>query len=228
VDFSAFAGFDGAVSGLLRGIRSPALTRAMWVATASGDAHVMAALSVGAVVLLWAWGRRRSGVVLAALMAADPLVAGILKALFDRPRPPVSGMLIAAPSDAALPSGHAMATLVFYGSLALIACLETRSIARRVGAIAAAVVAVLLVGASRVVLGVHWPSDVLAGWVFGSLLVAAGWGALALWTRMSGPERRRPVTPAVRARLDALAALVAALGAGALVLQLWADPLLRR
>jgi undecaprenyl-diphosphatase len=225
VDFAVFAGFDTAIMAAVRSVSSPALTNTMWLATVSGDARVMTTLTVLAVGLLWAWGRRRPAVVLAVLMAADPLVASVLKSVFDRARPSVAGMIIGLPSDAGFPSGHAMASFVFYGWLALVALSSGLSPRRKAVAGVGALTAVLLVGVSRVFVGVHWPSDVLAGWAFASVLVALGGCALALWRRARGPERVPAISSAMRRRLDALLAIAAAVAAGVLLLQTYADPL---
>lgn len=227
MDFSAFHAMDEAVSMAVRSVASPLLTRVMWLATVSGDSAVMTTLSVLAFVLLWAWGRRRPAVVLAVLMAADPLIVSVLKGAFGRARPPLAWMLVGPPSAASFPSGHATASFVFYGSLALIALGSGLPPRRKALAVTGALAAAFLIGASRVYLGVHWASDVLAGWVFAAVLVAMGQGALVLWRRVRGPGRARATTPEHRPRLNALTAIAAAVAVGALLLQTYADPLLR-
>jgi undecaprenyl-diphosphatase len=226
VDFAAFAGFDAAVAGALRSIASPALTRIMWIATLSGDAAVMTSFAVLAVVLLVAWGRRRSAVVLAVVMIADPLIASSLKGMFARPRPPVAAMLIGVPSDASFPSGHALASLLCYGLLALFVVLGTASAWRKGSAVAVALVCALMVGASRVYLGVHWASDVVASWAVGVPLLVLGFGALLLWERLGGPEPVRAMTPGRRRALWALAGVCGVVLLAMLVRQAGLDPLL--
>jgi undecaprenyl-diphosphatase len=101
-------------------------------------------------------------------------LAGLAKAAFDRPRPDLvpHGSLV---YTASFPSGHSMmAAVVFLTLGALIA----RALPRRrqkIYALSVAVVATVLVGVSRVYLGVHWPTDVLAGWIAG-----AGWAVACL------------------------------------------------
>lgn len=226
MDFAAFPGFDAAVTSTVRSVASPALTRVMWVATVSGDAAVMTVWTVLAVVLLWAWGRRRPAVVLAALMLLDPVLAGVLKTVFARPRPPVAQMLVALPSDLGFPSGHALAALLFYGLLALFAVMGTGPAWRKALAVAGALTVAFLVGVSRVYLGVHFPSDVVAGWIAACVPVAVGWGALALWARLRGPEPQPAFSAERRARLVWLAAVCALVALAALVRQTGVDPLL--
>ena len=83
------------------------------------------------------------------------------------------------------PSGHATSSMIFYLTLALALTAGTRW--QRVAA-AGAILLSLLVGTSRVMLGVHWPSDVIGGWAFGML-----WVLLTLQARRSGSIRRRKI-----------------------------------
>lgn len=105
----------------------------------------------------------------------------------DRARPPRGDWLVFAPGRA-MPSGHSATSVMAYGLLVMLVwSLLTTSVQRRAAVIGVAVIAVL-VGASRVYLGVHWPSDVIAGWAFGAAwvgLCVVGWRALG--PRLSHP-----------------------------------------
>ncbi len=226
MDFSALAAFDTAVASALRFVQSPAVTRVMWVATVSGETAVMVIWTALAAVMLWSWGKRRSATVLAGLMLLDPLLVDLLKGLFARPRPPASGMLIALPSGLSLPSGHAVATMVFYGLLAVTAVRGQGPAWRKTLAAAGALVAAGLVGVSRVYLGVHFASDVVAGWAVAAVLVGAGWGALALWDRIGGPEAASDASAQRSGRLAALAVTCAFVAAEVLFVQAGLEPLL--
>ena len=121
-----------------------------------------------------------TGAVLLAWMSSD---AG--KALYDRPRPDLvpHGAFVYSGS---FPSGHSTLSAATYLTLAmLVASLETR---RRTKVLAYSLAAALVVavGFSRVYLGVHWPSDVLAGWCLGSLWALAAW----LTLRASGVQAK--------------------------------------
>ncbi|ELZ30415.1 pap2 superfamily protein [Halogeometricum pallidum JCM 14848] len=124
--------------------------------------------------------RPSSAFVLALGLGAVGLTVG-LKAFFALPRPPG-----AAETGYGFPSGHAIGTTVFWGGAALLADAGRRRV--RLG-VATAVVAVVAV--SRVVLGVHYLADVIAGVAVGGLFVAAAAAA--------GPGLRRPSTPSNRA-----------------------------
>jgi undecaprenyl-diphosphatase len=130
---------------------------------------------------LWLQGNRRAATVtLVAIVGAVGLNQA-LKALFDRARPDLVPH-VARVVSASFPSAHAMLSAVVYLTLgALVAQVQVR---RRVKGfvIACAVLLALAVGASRVYLGVHYPTDVLAGWAIGAAWACLGWAG-ALWYR---------------------------------------------
>lgn len=94
------------------------------------------------------------------------VLVAFLKAAFDRPRPDLDP-LVRLPASASFPSGHAAGAVVFCGVLAVIAARNTDSAGRRRAIAAAAAVLALAIGLSRIALGVHYLSDVLAGWCLG-------------------------------------------------------------
>lgn len=152
------------------------------------DPWTMRALIAVAAVLLW----RRGARLLAAWVAATTLVSSLLqqgvKAAVGRERPRWPDPVDSA-HYAAFPSGHAMTAMVSCG---LLLWLLHRSGARRRvrrAALAAAVVSVLGVGLTRLYLGVHWPSDVMGGWLLGAALTAfatAGYDRYASRHRSDG------------------------------------------
>ena len=106
----------------------------------------------------------------AALMSANMVGAGLLndglKAFFHRLRPePFFG--IAPPGDFSFPSGHALCSFCFYGMITALFFRRIRNRAARIAITSAAVIIILLVGVSRVYLGVHYPTDVLGAWSLG-------------------------------------------------------------
>ncbi|KQX49739.1 MULTISPECIES: phosphatase PAP2 family protein [unclassified Streptomyces] len=136
------------------------------------DPWAMRALAAVTAALLW-WRRERRlalWVVGTSLLAAGLQQA--LKALVGRDRPHWVDPIDSA-RYAAFPSGHAMTAMVTCGLLLWVVSLHWRDEWRGWGTLAgAAVVSVLGVGWTRVYLGVHWPSDVLGGWLFGWCCVA--------------------------------------------------------
>lgn len=138
-------------------------------------------------ILYWTAGRRFTRL-LTGLLLFNIWVASVAKGLVASPRPPASGIRV-VPVDTAsplgFPSGHAQSTAVVWTVLA-------SGVRRRWFAWLAAAV-ILLVGVSRLYLGVHWPADVVGGWALGLVLAWLGirlnergsrWAAsLPLWLR---------------------------------------------
>lgn len=139
---------------------------ALWVPAAFGLLAVWGAKSDAFLLLvstLGAWGG-----------------ANLMKLLFASSRPRVREVTYAI-SGYGFPSAHAMVTLVFFGTFAFAL---TRRIRRGHAAVwTAVVVSTIWVGASRVALGSHWLTDVLAGWAFGLLWISGTWLWSEHWSR---------------------------------------------
>ncbi|MBP0446363.1 phosphatase PAP2 family protein [Roseomonas sp. SSH11] len=126
--------------------------------------------------------------VLASIGGGTALSAG-LKVLFQRPRPDLVPHAVEV-YTASFPSGHAMLSAVTYLTLgAIIAQVEARWRTRGY-VLFLAITTTLLVGASRVYLGVHWPTDVLAGWCLG-----AAWALLCWLVALTLQRRGQVETP---------------------------------
>lgn len=113
-----------------------------------------------------------------------------VKALVDRVRPMVEAPVATAPG-ASFPSGHAMGSTITYGVLLLVFLPVLPPRFRR-PAVVAVVALVAAVGVTRVALGVHYPSDVLGGWLLGVLWLAVTASAFGRWRQEEG-LRPRPV-----------------------------------
>lgn len=129
---------------------------------------------------------------LAALLIAAELggmlISNLLKYGFDRPRPDIDhAVRVFTPS---FPSGHATLSAVTFLTLGALLARVSADRGGKVYFLAVAVFLTVIVGLSRVYLGVHYPSDVLAGWCIGSAWAAACWAA-ALWLQRRG-EIERP------------------------------------
>ena len=163
----------------------PAWLRAAMVdVTALGGVSVVTLLTVVVVFYLVTVRKEATALFVAASITGGALLGVALKAAFMRPRPDVVAHLVDVTSTS-FPSGHATNSAVVY--LTLGALLARTQTSRRVRAylMAVAIALTLTVGFSRVYLGVHWPSDVVAGWCVG-----AAWATLcALLARTL--QRRR-------------------------------------
>jgi undecaprenyl-diphosphatase len=157
--------------------------------TALGGAAVLALLTIFVLGYLLLAGKRANALLVIAAVVGGALLSHALKLGFDRPRPDLVARLVEV-RTLSFPSGHAMLSAITYLTLgALVARVQGSARTRRY-VMGIAVGLTLLVGASRVYLGVHWPSDVLAGWCGG-----AAW-ALVCWLLARRLERRGKVEPA--------------------------------
>ncbi len=150
--------------------RSAELTAVAKVVTWAGSAYLLVPLALICCAVLVRAGLRREALAVALSLGGAMLISDVVKLLVSRPRPPVEHLQ--AVTGSSFPSGHSTQASAFWFSLALAAHtaraapLLTRSLA------AAAVLLVAAVALSRVYLGVHYPSDVIAG-----VLLGAGWAA---------------------------------------------------
>lgn len=136
-----------------------------------GNVPVLAAVTLVAAVLLWRKGRAAElQLLLLAAIGAEVLTVG-LKLGFERERPFFADPL-ATESTYSFPSGHASVSLAVYGTLGFIAARQLGSRRAQLAALAAAGVLVLLIGMSRLYLGVHFLTDVIAGFSMGLAWVA--------------------------------------------------------
>jgi len=148
-------------------------------ATALGGVGVLTFITLASVVFLILSGKHRAAIFVAAAIASGTLVSVALKLGFGRPRPDLvpHGSIV---NSASFPSGHSMLSALVYLTLgALLARLQPK---RRLKAyvILLSLLVTVGVGISRVYLGVHWPTDVLAGWAAGAAWAMLCW-ILVLW-----------------------------------------------
>jgi undecaprenyl-diphosphatase len=135
--------------------------------TALGEPTILIAASFVVALILWLRGHRQLPLVFIAITMFGRAVSELQKYLIARPRPDLETHLVVVKTSS-FPSGHANSSMIFFLTLALVASAGTKW---QRAAVAAAIVLSLLVGISRVMLGVHWPSDVIGGWALGMLWV---------------------------------------------------------
>lgn len=141
--------------------------------TAFGSFIVLTFLVVTAALLFLAKGKPRAATCIVAVPLSGWLLSHGLKIAFARPRPDIVPHEMAV-HVASFPSGHTMNSAIVLLTLASFFSLFAVQASVRNVAFGAACVASLAIGLSRVYLGVHWPSDVLAGWLLGVAWAATG------------------------------------------------------
>ena len=110
------------------------------------------------------------------------IAIGLVKTLVARARPELTDHLVQVTS-ASFPSGHAANSAIVYLTIATLIVQIVEGRATRIYILAVTALLVTLIGVSRLYLGVHWPSDVIAGWSFGTLWALAWW-SLGAWLRL--------------------------------------------
>lgn len=176
-------------------IGPPWLAPAAHDITGLGGATVLTLITVMIVGYLLLVRRRAAAILTAVSIGGGSLLSTSLKIAFDRPRPELlaHAVDVASPS---FPSGHAMLSAVAYLTVGgLLMRTQTRA-AAKIYVLASAVLLNVLIGISRVFLGVHWPTDVLAGWCVGATWALLCW-AVALWLETRKPGDRREVPRAI-------------------------------
>lgn len=163
-------GPDRAVTDWFVARRSQGLTDALRDAQPTGRGWVLLVIGVIGVGLLMLRRHRRTGAFLVAAMVGPELIVDIAKAVVGRHRPPIA-LHLELIGNGAFPSGHACNTTVIVGALLVARChIWKRRVPWWEWSLGALVP--LLVGLTRVYLGVHWITDVIAGWLLGALWVA--------------------------------------------------------
>lgn len=145
----------------------PALIAAARIFTALGEPSVLVTAGFVVASLLWLRGRGRFALSLLLVILIGRGLSEVQKYWIARARPDFEPHL-AVVKTPSFPSGHATSSMIFYLTLAL--ALVTKGFWRRI-AVSGAILLSLLIGTSRIMLGVHWPSDVVGGWSFGMLWV---------------------------------------------------------
>lgn len=170
--------FDQSILLAIRRLHSPTLDTLMSGITTLGDPKVLVVLSVGLSVALALRRRRAEGLTLLVAGGGAAALNLLLKNLFARSRPELWQRVVAV-IIYSFPSGHAMGSLVIYG---LVGYLLIKHAKHSRGWIAAATIALIaVIGFSRLYLGVHWPTDIIAGYAAGLVWLTACILTLRLW-----------------------------------------------
>lgn len=178
--------FDERIRRAVHEMASPGLTPIMRFASRHGGPAGLTPLGLVLALAFLIRGWRRGAILVIVTMAGAGLLDTLLKLSFGRARP-TPFFDYPLPVSASFPSGHALFAASFFGGLAVLISHRVRHRLARVLVWALALALITLVGASRVYLGVHYPSDVLAGYAIAVVWVTA----LALGDRLASHRRVR-------------------------------------
>jgi membrane-associated phospholipid phosphatase len=182
----AIAAFDAQLTAIIQSWRGPAITAVFSAVTWSASTLVVTAIVLVAVaVLVWRCDSREA-LLVALIVASGTALGAIAKRVTARPRPPAAASLVELPTSYSFPSGHTLAALLLWTVIAFtVLRVGSRGWVKALAVFGGLLIAVL-VGLSRVYLGVHWPSDVLASWLLGIAWLALTLGAFLTWERAYG------------------------------------------
>jgi len=187
-ELSLVANADTAAAGWIHSQTTGWLTTVLLGVTELASTDVVLAATAAAVLVLAAKRHWRGAIALATSVLLTQAVVAIGKGLMSRPRPDADSAMV-EPSGFSFPSAHSASSVALYVMLALIAGSDLRK--RVWGPVwVVAILMVAAIGISRVYLGAHYPTDVVAGWLIGGVLVLGSW---ALCSRLPAPGRAAAV-----------------------------------
>jgi undecaprenyl-diphosphatase len=152
--------------------------------TALGSLAILAFITLTAAAFLWLQDKRGLALYVLVAVGGGALASSLLKLGFDRPRPDLvpHGNVVYTSS---LPSGHAMISAIAYLTLGALLARAQAGLRLKAFLLGLALFLTVCVGVSRVYLGVHWPTDVLAGWAAGAAWALVCW-VVAEWLHRRG------------------------------------------
>ncbi|MGE5701821.1 MAG: phosphatase PAP2 family protein [Clostridia bacterium] len=165
------ASFDQSIIAQVELLVQPQLTPVMSAFTFLGSATGLIILLLLTVVLMLWRKKRWEALFLVVAMAGGTIFNQVLKMIFHRERPALHRLI--EESGYSFPSGHSMSAIIFYGMLAVLLVVLVKSAVAKVFLCIGAGTLIVLIGLSRIYLGVHYPSDVLAGFAAGGVWMVA-------------------------------------------------------
>lgn len=157
-------GLDIAVSRFIYSLRTPLLTNVMLVLSFMGGEFTLIAASLGT-IFLGLKHRKHEAVLFITLFGMGVILNLLLKMIFQRPRPELAPLVHL--HSYSFPSTHAMNAFIFYSIFSFFVWHLTHNKRKTIVTVMISSILIVLIGLSRVYLGVHYPSDILAGYVAG-------------------------------------------------------------
>jgi undecaprenyl-diphosphatase len=175
--------FDVTIISYIRGMESPLLTKLMTFFTEIGNGLSIVVITIIVMIVLYKFlDHRRELLFLAGVIMGSSLLNVLLKLLFQRERPTIDRLVEAI--GYSFPSGHSMAAFSLYGALAFLIWKHLNTVLGRVMVLIVSSLFIVTIGISRIYLGVHYPSDIIGGY-----LMSACWLTSSIWFYQSYSER---------------------------------------
>ena len=156
--------FDTILTNFIYSMRSPQMTSLMLFFSNLGGPFFLFLLSVAIIIYLFK-KRRRDALIYSFILYTGVILNVVLKEIFQRPRP--HHLPLISEDFYSFPSGHAMNSFVFFAAFSYFILRETSNKKITIIVSTISILLVLLIGISRIYLGVHYPSDVIAGYIAG-------------------------------------------------------------
>ncbi|HLK69657.1 MAG TPA: phosphatase PAP2 family protein [Bryobacteraceae bacterium] len=174
--------FDETVRDAVHSLATPELTSAMRAVTECGSPFVL--ITMGVLVAWWLYklGRTRAAAIFVVACVGAEALSETLKLAFHRKRPEAFFGFV-EPHSYSFPSGHSVMSACFYGIVAAILTVRMKSKAARIATWTGAALLALGIGFSRIYLGVHYPTDVLAGYAAALIWVGSVRAGYEIWLR---------------------------------------------
>lgn len=167
--------FDSNIISWVQGLETPLLTIIMKFFTMIGGGMPIVIIMIMVMAILYQFlGHRRELIFIAYVMMGSWLINKLLKQVFQRDRPMFHR--IAEASGYSFPSGHSMNAFALYGAIAFLIWKHVPTLFGRIMIIILSSLFIVIIGVSRIYLGVHYPSDVIGGY-----LMSACWLTLSIW-----------------------------------------------
>jgi len=146
------------------------MTAIMIFITYIGNWQTIVGLGIVVLVILWSLKKKKETILFATAVVSGEIIKEFLKLIFHRERPDASLALIQE-SGYSFPSGHAFMSVIFYGMICYFIYQACKNKWQKIILLITTTILVFLIGYSRVYLGVHWASDVFAGWLIGGAIL---------------------------------------------------------
>ncbi|MFD0048125.1 phosphatase PAP2 family protein [Actinomycetes bacterium NPDC127524] len=167
--------FDSTIISIIQGFEAPYLTSIMKFFSYIGGTIPVVLLSLVTIVFLYTVLKHRSELILfIAVIAGANVLFATLKLFFHRARPDLHRLAVA--TNYSFPSGHATMAMALYGSLTFLLWRNIKTLKGRIILVSISSIMVVTIGISRIYLGVHYPSDIIAGY-----FISGFWLTFSIW-----------------------------------------------